>query len=315
MGLVGAGSKIVVIGEVMLELSKAADDARRLNWGGDTANTAVYLARLGHRTDYLSALGNDPYSDRIAAGLAAEGIGTGHLLRHPHRLPGLYAIETDEHGERRFYYWRDRSAARAMFECDGMETALGAAARASCLYLSGITLSILSEADRMRLVALARDLRTSGGAVAFDPNYRPGGWTSAAEALHWYREMAPHVSVVFPSSEDEDLLHGRSSALDQVSRWQEAGIEEVVLKRGRQEAMVSADGQAASVPAEGAVTVVDTTGAGDSFNAGYLSARFKGAAPAEAAAVGHRLAACVVAARGAILERGAMPSTAYVFGK
>ena len=72
-------------------------------YGGDTLNTAVYLARLGAGVDYITALGDDTLSDEMLAGWAAEGIGTTRVLRLPGKLPGLYMIQTDEKGERRFF--------------------------------------------------------------------------------------------------------------------------------------------------------------------------------------------------------------------
>ena len=84
--------------------------------GGDTFNTAVYMARAGIDVAYATALGDDPYSDGIVSMAAAEGIGTDLILRVPGRLPGLYMIETDPKGERRFRYWRDEAPARELFE-------------------------------------------------------------------------------------------------------------------------------------------------------------------------------------------------------
>src|SRR5437764_3431151 len=107
---------IVSIGEVMIELTRGPDARYGLSFGGDTFNTAVYLARAGIDVAYATALGDDPYSDGIAALASAEGVGTDTIVRVPGRMPGLYLIETDPSGERRFYYWRDNSPARDLFE-------------------------------------------------------------------------------------------------------------------------------------------------------------------------------------------------------
>src|SRR3954447_7034899 len=91
----------------MIELREMADGRFSRGYGGDTLNTAVYLARLGVAVDYVTALGDDLWSDEMLAGWAAEGVGTGQVARLPGRVPGLYIIQTDAHGERRFSYWRD----------------------------------------------------------------------------------------------------------------------------------------------------------------------------------------------------------------
>ena len=102
--------RVACIGECMIELSEHADGSLTRSYGGDTLNTALYMARLGTPVDYVTALGDDGWSDEMLAAWQAEGIGTGKVLRLPGRLPGLYVIQTDPAGERRFQYWRDSAA-------------------------------------------------------------------------------------------------------------------------------------------------------------------------------------------------------------
>src|SRR6516225_8357408 len=106
-------TKVACIGECMIELRQSVGDQLSRGFGGDTLNTAVYLARLGLMVDYVTALGDDPISDEMIAGWAAEGVGTGWVARLPGKLPGLYLIQTDAAGERRFYHWRESSAVRS----------------------------------------------------------------------------------------------------------------------------------------------------------------------------------------------------------
>src|SRR4051812_47840529 len=137
--------KIAAIGECMIELSERRGDQCRIGFGGDTLNTAIYLARLGAPVDYVTALGDDGYSDRMLAAWRAEGVGTAQVLRLPGRLPGLYAIETDAAGERRFYYWRDQAPARALFSLPQTPDLVAALAGYDLIYLSGISLSLYGE--------------------------------------------------------------------------------------------------------------------------------------------------------------------------
>lgn len=308
MGLIATSGRVVAIGEVMLELSGPEPEVKRLAWAGDTANTAVYLARMGVRTSYLTALGQDPYSDTIKAGLEDEGIETCFVLRHPDRLPGLYAISTTQAGERTFYYWRGQSAARDVFKLDGADKALTHAASASVLYLSGITLSIFSAEERARLVDLAATVRSNGGQVAFDPNYRAKGWNNPAEARRAIEHLAPHLSAVLPTRQDEDELFGAATTEQHIDRWRDAGIDEVVLKCGAEGAVVTRDdGSLQHVPVETGMPVIDTSGAGDSFNAAYIAARLAGTDRIGAAVAGNRLASVVIGHRGSILPPHAMP--------
>src|SRR6266550_4975487 len=96
-------TRVASIGECMIELQETPAGQLTSTYGGDTLNTAVYLARLGVTVDYVTVLGDDPWSDQMVAGWHREGVGTGLVIRAPGRLPGLYVIQTDSAGERRFY--------------------------------------------------------------------------------------------------------------------------------------------------------------------------------------------------------------------
>src|SRR5438034_2467385 len=141
-------SKVACIGECMVELKQADGGLFSRGYGGDTLNTAVYLARLGLAVDYITALGDDPISNEMVAGWAAEGVGTTWVARLPGKLPGLYMIQTDAAGERRFYHWRENSAVRSLMQLPQTEEILNALAGYDLVYLSAITLSLYDESDR-----------------------------------------------------------------------------------------------------------------------------------------------------------------------
>lgn len=308
--LIDASRPVVAIGECMLELSRTGSTGGgrlgedwKLGLGGDTYNTAIHLCRQGLPVRYLSALGQDPCSAEMLAAWQAEGLDTGLVLFHPRQVPGLYAIHTDAAGERSFSYWRSHSAVRSLFELPGVEAALAAAAAAGLLYLSGITLSLFGPAQRARLVELARRVRAQGGVVAFDANFRPAGWEDLLTARAAVQAVAPHVSIALPTLEDEQQLFGDASIDRIIERWSRSGAAEVIVKRGAAGCVVGVASGQVVVPALAVEEVIDTTGAGDAFNAGYLAARSRGSAPEEAAQAAVRLAARVVQHRGAILPR------------
>src|SRR5262249_55467692 len=105
----------VCVGDVLIEMARGSDARFSISCGGDTFNTAVYLARAGIEVAFASALGDDTYSDSIMALAAAEGISGKHILRVPGRLPGLALIENGPAGERSFRYWREGAPARDLF--------------------------------------------------------------------------------------------------------------------------------------------------------------------------------------------------------
>jgi 2-dehydro-3-deoxygluconokinase len=298
--------RVVAAGECMLELSRQGD-RWRLGAAGDSFNTALYLRRLGAEVRYLTALGTDPFSEEMLQSWGQEGVDASLVLRDPARLPGLYAIRTNEHGERSFHYWRQHAAVRGLFRLPGIDAALLAAARCDMLFLTGITLSLFDATERRRWVELAAEVREHGGTVAFDPNYRTQGWTSAAEARKVVESIAPQISVVLTTDTDERMLFGTSSNADIFARWRNNGVAEVVVKRGAEGAAVQAGTESVEVAVPEAVRVVDTTGAGDAFNAAYLATRLGGGGLRQALRAGNVLAGAVVQVPGAILSAAQMP--------
>lgn len=292
--------RIVIVGEGMVELSRAEGDLWRLGYGGDTLNTAIHLARLGQDIRYVTALGEDPFSDGLLCDWAGEGIDTSLIRRDPTRMPGLYAISTDASGERSFAYWRGESAARRTLSLPGAEAVMAAVEQADLLLFSLITLAILDDEGRDRLIALADRVRARGGRVAFDGNYRPRLFRDRQEAQDLCRRAVSTCDIGLPTLEDEAMLNGATSAADVQAHWQGLGAGEVVVKLGADGCLLSDVG---IVPPPERLSPRDTSGAGDAFNAGYLAARLDGLSPAEAALRGHRLAGWTVMRSGAIPVR------------
>lgn len=295
-------TSIAAIGECMVEIRRTGDGTARFGFGGDTLNCALYLARLGVAVDYVTLLGDDPYSADMLAAWAAEGVGTGRVVRLPGRMPGLYVIETDAKGERSFFYWRDRAPARELFTHPDAAPLVDALPDYGLLMLSGISLSLYGEEGRARLHAALDRARAAGAKVAFDTNLRPRGWPNLDAARDAYAALAGRVDIVLSGVEDEALLFGAEAPTAIIDRWRDAGADEIVVKNGGDGCLVWEHGAAvAEVPATRVARVVDTTAAGDSFCAGYLAARQAGRSIAEAARLGHRLAGIVIGHPGAIV--------------
>ena len=297
--------RVAVIGECMLELSAASPDTpaqRTLGYGGDTLNTAVYMAGAGLSVDYFTALGDDPHSDYMIEQWRSHNVGCEHLVRIPGRLPGLYMIDTDDAGERSFCYWREQSAARELFDQPVRAEAIFKLLNSyQLIYLSGVTLSLYSDDALERLLGFLRNFRTAGGLLAFDSNYRSRSWSSSARAVSIYSRFYSEVDVALPTLEDEQQLFGVNSSEQIASQLCNSGVSEFVIKEGGQGCLLPVGSELQRVSAEKVNCVVDTTGAGDSFNAGYLAGRIMGESAQSAAQRGHRLAAQVVQHRGAIV--------------
>ncbi|CAN7361296.1 sugar kinase [Pseudoduganella sp. LjRoot289] len=296
------------VGECMLELRPQADGSIVHAAAGDSFNTAVYLKRLAPALPvrYVSALGDDTMSGLIRKHMQAESIDDSLVDTLPGGTPGLYAIETDAAGERRFVYWRSQSAARTMLSAAHLAQLQAALDGCRILLLTGITLAILDDERRAALLALAARLREAGAWVVLDNNYRAALW-DAATARHWMDRAAQVCTHALFSFDDEVALHGTRSPAEALARMEAFGMREAVLKLGAGGCLVGgAAGRAVHVPAL-ETRAVDTTAAGDSFSAGYLARRLSGADSVQAAQFGCTLAAAVVAHRGAIIPMEAMP--------
>jgi 2-dehydro-3-deoxygluconokinase len=245
------------------------------------------------QVDYLTRLGDDTFSDAILQQLGDEGIGRSLIQRCPGRQPGLYLISNDASGERQFSYRREHSPAREMFDDPISLSGYG------LFYLTGITLAITRDGID-NLVALLTRLRQEACTIVFDPNYRPHLWQDREQAQFHYRQILPLCDILLPTLEDETALWGIDTVEDCHSMYRAFGLRELVIKGPELVTEVFCGQEHVSRRAS-AVTAVDTTGAGDSFNAGYLAARLQDKSIADAVACAQKLSATVVQHRGAIL--------------
>lgn len=307
--------KVAVIGECMLELSQSgkasssanAQAALNLSYGGDTLNTAVYLARLGRKVDYVTALGDDSMSDWMIAQWQLEGVGCDLVEREAGGVPGMYLIQTDEHGERTFLYWRDSAPAKRLFDDEaGAQALFRRLAKHEWVYLSGITLALYSETSLARFIGLLSQYRDAGGKIVFDGNYRPRLWSSTSIAQEAFKSLYRLTTIALPTLDDEILLYRDADSDAVIRRLRAWGVEETGLKMGEHGCLIVTRSGVQNVESR-KVTVLDTTAAGDSFNAGYLAARIEGRSPHQAAEAGHNLASVVIGHRGAIIPAEKMP--------
>lgn len=306
-------TKVAVLGECMIELSQQNEQLKQ-NFGGDTLNTAVYLARLlsknEHQIAYVTALGDDFFSQQMLQQWKAEGIDTSLVQQLNGRLPGLYYILTDKSGERSFYYWRNEAAARDWLKTDMSDKALERLQEFDVVYLSGISLAILDTTSRARLFDVLEGMHKSGKQIVFDNNYRPRLWDSVLDAQQAYQQMLSCTDIAFLTLDDETALWGDEDIEQVIQRTQQWGVEKLILKRGAESCIIAEGKERLEVPAEKVSIdkVVDTTAAGDSFSAGYLASYLIGHSQEESARTGHKLASTVIQYKGAIIPLGVMES-------
>lgn len=291
----------ISIGECMVELRPVADGHLRRGFAGDAYNTAVYLKRSAPQIDvaFLTATGDESLSNAMVESWRGEDISDRLVFRIPGQRPALYLIETNAKGDRKFHYWRGETPAkewlRLLLAAGGAE----ALNKADLVYISGISLAILSPADRKAAIQLLGSLKTK---LAFDPNIRPALWQAMDEAKDMFEAMAKVSAIVLPSRQDYQFLYGMDDPDEQIRFTATLTKGEIALTCDEEGCRVHANGNIVAMPTE-ALAVVDTSGAGDSFNGAYLAARLTGKDPLEAARAGLALAAKVVAQPGALIPR------------
>jgi 2-dehydro-3-deoxygluconokinase len=295
---------IACFGEAMIELSLDGDDAStaKIGFAGDTLNTAIYLKRAAPQVDvaYVTRIGCDRFSEKMLRFVKGEKIDTSCIGMDDERMPGLYAISTSTDGERSFSYWRDRSAARELFDVGS--PSFEDLSRFGMIYFSAISLAVLTDAARSALRDWIPGYRGSGGLVAFDSNYRPALWKDAETARREIDAFWRLTDCGLPSVDDEQEAFGDSDAEAVLSRIRACGVRFGALKRGPL-GPVAIEEDVEPQTFSPAEKVVDTTAAGDSFNGAYLAAFLTGGIGAQCLRAGHDLASRVVGARGAILPR------------
>jgi 2-dehydro-3-deoxygluconokinase len=296
-------TRVACIGECMVELTMPprGQTGGSIGYAGDAFNTAVYLRREGGRdvsVSFVTGLGRDDLSERMLEFFASHDIATGLVQRRDDRNPGLYAISVDAAGERTFTYWRENSAARTLFQAPA-DVRPESLAGFDLIYLSGITLAVLSAEARADLLAFLPGFRAGGGRVAFDSNYRPRLWPDVATARRVMRAYWTETDIALPSVDDEMALWNDTDEEAVLARLDASGVATGALKRGSVGPLaIGWDGPLPDFPA--AERVVDTTAAGDSFNGAYLAAFLRGDDPPGRLAAGHAMARHVVGYPGAI---------------
>ena len=261
-----------------------------LKIGGAESNLAIALSRLGLSAGWMGLIGDDEPGRLVLDRIRGEGVDTSMVRQVPDHPTGLYLREQVGQ-ETRVYYYRKGSAASTM---SGGTFDPGYLKGAEFLHLTGITPALSAECRDFVLWA-AREARGGRTRVSFDVNFRSKLW-SAGEAKAFAEEMMPHVDLLLVGDEEASALWGRDDE-DFVRELAASGPREVVLKRGGEGSLALIDGRVITQPAF-SVLEVDSVGAGDAFDAGYLAGHLWGLGPEERLRVANAMGALSVATLG-----------------
>ncbi|MGW1673090.1 sugar kinase [Streptomyces sp. NPDC002324] len=276
--MTSAPPEVVTFGETMAAL-RAGGALRMggslgLSVAGAESNVAIGLARLGHRVRWAGRVGADELGALVLRTLRAEGIDISHAATDDAGRPtGVLLTEPRLGTLTRVSYYRTGSAGSALTPA-GVLPALASGSR--ILHLTGIT-PALGPSAAETVLAAATAARDAGITVCLDVNYRSRLWT-ADRARAALRPLLVHTDLLVASEDELPLVQQRPAAgeSEAVKRMLDAGVQEVIVKRGAHGATVfSADATTDSAARQ--VDAVDLVGAGDAFVAGYLSGLLDGA--------------------------------------
>jgi 2-dehydro-3-deoxygluconokinase len=294
----------VTLGETMAVLypreAIPLDQAQtlQLGIGGAESNLAIALSQLGHSVRFISRVGDDPFGQRIRATLEAEGVDVTGLLTDERAPTGIFFRAWLPDGKRRVFYYRSGSAASHLTPADLTPAAF---AGIRLLHLTGITpaLSASCAATVERAIELAH---AAGAWVSFDPNYRPALW-DVATARQALLPLIARADILLLGHEDSQAILGMDERERILAYGRASGARIVVLKEAERGASAQSGQIYVSVPAEPVAAAVDPVGAGDAFNAGFLSAWLRGESLEAGLRLGTQLGARVVATPGDYLPR------------
>jgi 2-dehydro-3-deoxygluconokinase len=261
---------IVAIGECLVEFLECEDGSYQQSYAGDTLNTLFYASRLGLRTGYVTAIGEDPFGEGIRRLLDNEKIDR-TFCASDDGVNGTYFV-LGAKGPKRYHFLRKHSAATRMLEHIDRPKLKSYVQKSKVLHLSLTSIGIQSERDRLieLLSRVASDVK-----ICLDSNYRASVWADREDAQQWYEQALPYVSMLFVTDTDHEAIYGKEDFVHAIKRYQSYGINRLAYRMGEKGSIIF-DGKATTVKAIEDLKVVDTTGAGDAYNAGFIHAMLSG---------------------------------------
>lgn len=268
--------------------------------GGAPANVAVGVARLGVPCGFIGKVAADPFGDFLVTTLQTNGVDTRRMVRSRDAPTALAFVSRAASGERDFLFYRNPCADLQLTEQD---LPLDWLQRARFLHIGGVSLS--SEPSRQATLRAIQYAKVNRVVVTFDPNLRLELWKGGLAECRQVVRSALSFTETFLPSEEELLLLMNTNDLDKaISQVLDLGPRVVCVKQGSRGAFVavkSATGRfEGSRQAAFTVPVVDTTGAGDGFNAGLVAGLASGMTLPMAVRQGTGVAALVITKKGAM---------------
>lgn len=260
---------VTALGELLIDFTPCGKSPAGMrvfeqNPGGAPANVLCALSNLGLKTAFIGKVGQDMHGDFLRKVLDDKNVCTAGLIQDPDVFTTLAFVELSETGERSFSFARKPGADTCLKTEDLNDEIL----KNTKIFHFG-SLSLTDEPARSATLAAVRRAKDSGAIISYDPNFRALLWSSKEEAMKQMRSVLSLVDVIKISDEETELLTGAKSPEEASEILVSSGISCAVVTLGADGAFIRTKTSSAKVSAM-ECTVVDTTGAGDSFWGGFL---------------------------------------------
>ena len=292
--------RICSIGECMIELSSTKKNEYTIGYAGDTANTAIYLSRLGARSSYITSVGNDKLSKSMINFLKKEKVKTNNIYINKKETVGLYLIDNKKNGERNFFYWRKNSAAKTYFDNINLESLLNKIKEFDAIYFSVITLSIYNSKSIIKFYKLLNLAKKNGVKIYFDFNVRLNNWDSRKLAKKVILKFSKISDTIFFTNEDLknlNIISYKKLILDYYKN------KIVIFRYGNGNTSIYNRLKLINYKLKFEKKVKDTTGCGDAFNACFLYNYYKNNEIKDCIKNAHKLGKHVSMTKGAIMKK------------
>lgn len=293
--------KICAIGECMMELTNAKKKLYSQSIAGDTLNFTSYLDKNIFDTSYFTAVGRSEISKRVINFLHKQKIKTNLVSRISSYEIGLYLIENSKSGEKIFYYWRDNSAAKFFFNNQNIIKYKNQLLKNQYVYFSGITLSLFENNNLHNFLSLLELLKKKQVKIIFDFNIRIKRW-SKKKLTFYFSQTLPFANILFASGEDLNFLKGSASKKTFIKLIQKYNIKHAIYRKNARLNYSFYEDESYFVKNKVKDKVIDTSGAGDGYNAAYISNFIKFNNSQKALQAASEIGAKIVMKKGAIVN-------------
>ena len=289
------------IGEAMIEISNIKNSLYNQSFAGDTLNFCNYLDKKKLNAFFLSAIGKSEINQSLLDFVKSKNISTKYIKQINQFEVGLYLIKNKDNGEKQFFYWRDESAAKHHFNNIDFLNLYKELKNFDYIYFSGITLSIIHISKLNNFIKLLRLLKSKKIKIVFDFNIRPTRWNKK-NLNNFLDSVVKFVDICFLSGEDMNYWKNKNNIKSYEQIVRKYKIKHSIFRKNAEYTYVFLNKTRYVFKNKLLKKVVDTSGAGDGFNAAYLSNFIVNNDPVLALKAGSSLGSKIVMKKGAIVD-------------